>query len=506
MNVVFRVDASIKIGSGHVMRCLTLADELQRYGANIVFICRELIGHMIDLIEKKGYEVVRLPTPLKKKPCQKDDVEHAWLLELSWEQDAIESLKALNGCYQEWLIIDHYGLDYRWSYLLRPMVKNIMVIDDLADRVHDCDILLDQNLYHAMESRYNNLTPTNCQKLLGPYYALLRPEFNLYRNNLCKKNGQIKRILVFFGGMDLTNMTEKALEALLKIENRQFAVDVVVGSCNPYKEKIKFICETHYKFNYYCQVDDIASLMFQADFSIGAGGTTTWERCALGLPGVVVSIAKNQLELATYAAEIGISFLLGDEYSTSSETIETAVRTFLLSPYNLLGYSNRCLEIVDAKGVQRVARAIMPKKITMRLASLEDSNAMFEWRNSEETRKHSFSQKKISRNSHNKWLINCLNRADCIILIGDMNSEPIGVVRYDISAGEALISIYLVPGNYGQSIGTELLKSSKQWLKENKPSIQIINAHILPDNLASKKVFEQAGYDIHYIAYRDDIT
>ena len=200
------------------------------------------------------------------------DLAHAAWLGVPWQQDATETLAALGETQPAWLIVDHYALDLRWESILRPRVGKIMVIDDLADRPHDCELLLDQNLYQDMETRYDPLVPATCAKLLGPKYALLRPEFAQARKNLRQRDGQVMRILVFFGGVDPTNETAKAIHALASIADRQFAVDVVVGSGNPHKQQIENLCAEHEGFHYHCQVDNMAELMAAADLAIGAGG------------------------------------------------------------------------------------------------------------------------------------------------------------------------------------------------------------------------------------------
>ncbi len=177
MKIVFRVDASLQIGSGHIMRCLTLADELVRRGADIIFVCRERLGNLINLIEAKRYQVIRLPQAQVEYIATTDDLYHAEWLGVSWEQDASDTIAVLGDEKPEWLVIDHYAIDRRWEQKLRPHVGKIMVIDDLADRPHDCDLILDQNLYQEMDKRYVNNVPESCQKLFGPKFALLRPEF-----------------------------------------------------------------------------------------------------------------------------------------------------------------------------------------------------------------------------------------------------------------------------------------------------------------------------------------
>lgn len=327
---VIRVDASFLIGSGHVMRCLTLADELRQQGSDVAFVCREHAGNLIALIEGKGYPVMHLQQ-LNGYVSKPDDLIHAEWLGVSWQQDALETINALGNTQPQWLIVDHYALDHRWEKELRPYADKIMVIDDLADRPHDCDLLLDQNLYLSMETRYENLVPGNCRKLLGPKYALLRPEFSAARKSLPQRDGHVRRILVFFGGVDPTNETEKALHALISIFDQlvEVEVDVVVGGRNTHKEQIQNICATHEGFHYHCQVDNMAELMAAADLAIGAGGSTTWERCSLALPSITMIIAYNQRETTAAVAAAGAALNLGWYENVNEEVLAAAVSSLL---------------------------------------------------------------------------------------------------------------------------------------------------------------------------------
>lgn len=329
MTIIFRADASRQIGSGHVMRCLTLADELKLRGVEVMFVCREHTGHLVSLIEGKGYQVVRLRQPDAEYVTVPEDVAHAKWLGVSWQQDAAETIAALGGAHPQWLIIDHYAIDRRWEGKLRSHADKIMVIDDLADRPHDCDLLLDQNLYQSMDTRYENLVPENCKKLLGPNFALLRSEFVAARKSLRQRSGEIKRVLVFFGGVDPTNETEKALQALVSVTHQQFDVDIVVGCGNLNKERIQDICSVHERFHYHCQIDNMAELMASADLAIGAGGTATWERCYLGLPSVSVVIAENQHDTTKAVAAEGATLCLGYCNMVMKEDIAEALRQLL---------------------------------------------------------------------------------------------------------------------------------------------------------------------------------
>lgn len=349
MTIIFRVDASLQIGSGHVMRCLTLADELRLRGADVRFVCREHPGNLNDLIEAKGYLVTRLPRVDFAFVESSEDLAHMRWLGVAWQQDAAETTAAVGDTLPQWLIIDHYAIDRRWEEMLRPYVGKIMVIDDLADRAHDCELLLDQNLYQDMETRYDNLVPLACQKLLGPRYVLLRPEFAVARKSLRPRSGEIKRVLVFFGGVDPSNETGKTLQAVAGIDNRQFDVDVVVGGRNLHKEQINKICAANDGFHYHCQVDNMAELMAASDLAIGAGGATTWERCFLGLPSIVLVLAKNQKQAAEYLATLEILILLGDARKVSPKDIADAIGLFAKKQQLLFRLSHNSSELFDGK-------------------------------------------------------------------------------------------------------------------------------------------------------------
>jgi len=338
MKVVIRSDSSLQIGSGHVMRCLTLADELRQRGDTILFICREHPGNLIGLVEGKGYPVKRLPIEHVAKP---EETVHSEWLGTSWEQDAAVTIAVVGGTNPQWLIVDHYALDRRWEEKFRTYVNRIMVIDDLADRPHDCDLLLDQNLYKNMESRYYDLVPVNCKKLLGPKYALLRPEFIEARRNLRERDGRVRHMLIFFGGSDPTNETAKALEAFRSLNRQEIAVDVVVGSLNVRWEEIKSLCTSMRNTIFHRQISNMAELMVLADLAIGAGGGTTWERCAVGLPSIVLTIAENQEATTAVVARTGVLWYLGRSTNVTIEHLAKAIRRALNNPLMLKEMSEK---------------------------------------------------------------------------------------------------------------------------------------------------------------------
>ncbi|WP_332697658.1 UDP-2,4-diacetamido-2,4,6-trideoxy-beta-L-altropyranose hydrolase [Halalkalibacter lacteus] len=362
MKVYFRTDASIDIGTGHVMRCLTLAEELRSKGADVKFICRNHKGNCHQYIKQKGFFVFSLPDPIKITFKTDPNIKHSNWLGVNWETDVNQTKEIFNKYgTSDWLIIDHYAIDENWEKEIRSFVKKIMVIDDLADRPHDCDLLLDQNLVENWKTRYISLVPNYCKTLLGSKYAVLRPEFRIFREKVKVKKGHIHTIFISLGGTDPTNETAKAIKAieLLIQDNGSLTVDVVIGGTNLQKEQIKELCSSIPNVNYLLQVNNVASLMHKADIAIGAGGSTTWERCCLGLPSVVITVAENQRSLTKKVEELGGLIYLGEHTDVSAYDIyETLCRLFK-EPETIRGMSERAMQLVDGKGIYRVMNMIL---------------------------------------------------------------------------------------------------------------------------------------------------
>lgn len=320
--VFIRADASVGIGSGHIMRCLTLADELKDLGAEAEFICRTLPGDLCDFVESKGYRVHRLELAPERDAEETAGVLQRYAADGEGSGDKGERKMAAYRNAPVTLIVDHYGLDAEWESQIRPFAGRIAVIDDLADRRHDCDLLLDQNLHEGLERRYQALVPPSCRLFLGPAHALLRPEFTRAREALPERDGAIRRVLVFFGGSDPTGETAKAIEAIRAWNRPDTAVDVVVGGSNPRRAELERVSHEVPGVRFHCQVDNMAELMAKADVALGAGGSTSWERCYLGLPAGIVAVADNQLSPTEALAQTGAIRNLGwHEQVTASDML-----------------------------------------------------------------------------------------------------------------------------------------------------------------------------------------
>lgn len=356
--VVFRADSSHDIGSGHVMRCLTLASALQERGVETSFICREHDGNLIDMIEKKGIPVYRLPPPDIGFIVDTSPAHAAWL-GASCEDDASQTIDSIKNTdlQPDWLVIDHYAIDDRWENSLRNLVKRIMVIDDLADRNHECDLLLDQNIADKMYERYIEKVSDNCVMLLGPEYALLQPDYAKLHSSVNPRVGSIKRIFIFFGSTDEFNMTGKSLHAFLSLERTDIDVDVVVSDDSPYIKDIRVLADKYTNIHLYRKLPTLASLMMKADLCIGAAGATSWERLCMGLPSLVITIANNQLAIAKSLDDLRLVKLLGHYDNIEQSSIKRELAELLEDKLNN-NWSISCQKVVDGKGVSRVINAI----------------------------------------------------------------------------------------------------------------------------------------------------
>lgn len=367
MRVTIRVDASIDIGTGHVMRCLTLADELVRQGHQCSFVCRAHSGHLGSLIEAKGFDVSLLgfvPT-IESVPEESSVNAHAEWLGVSWQQDARQTYQLLMQSKTDWLVVDHYALDARWEKFVAPTVKHIMVIDDMADRQHHCSVLLDQNLGRQPQD-YDGLVPEDTLRLIGLDYALLRPEFSQLRDASLnrRKHPSIKRILVTLGGIDRANVTGQVLAALERTSlPRDTKLDIILGNSSPALRQVQDQARLlPFNATVTVNVNDMAERMCLADVSIGAAGSTSWERCCLGLPAIVLVLAQNQVAAAQALKALGVSIVL-NEGEDLAETLEGLLQEEHAAD-TLEVMSKTGARLVDGMGCQRLINELIGRSGT----------------------------------------------------------------------------------------------------------------------------------------------
>ena len=342
-NIIFiRVDSSTKIGYGHFMRCMALADTLQK-NFEINFITRSLEGSLISDIQKKGFGIFQFYSN-SEKINEKNDA-----------QKTISLIKKHSGS-KNILIVDNYQLSKKWETDVKPFVHKLIVIDDLPNRSHNCDLLIDQNLHTKVNGLYKGLIPPNCVKLIGPKFSMIRKEFRMMRKSVKPRTFPIKKILVSFGGSDTENQTLIALNSIKKM-NGKINVDVVVGKANKTKKTLKIFCNKNKHFTYHEQIDNIADLMLSSDLSIGSSGSTTWERCCLGLPAIVSISSNDQRDIANSLSRKKCIINLGDVKKLKETNYLKAIIN--IKKNDLRTMSKNSLRLVDGNGTQRILKHIL---------------------------------------------------------------------------------------------------------------------------------------------------
>jgi UDP-2,4-diacetamido-2,4,6-trideoxy-beta-L-altropyranose hydrolase len=473
--IVFRVDASSQLGGGHVVRCATLAQALVQRGAEVSFLCRPLPGHFCDWLEEAGFPVYRMQATAA-----------------SLADDLAETRAALSPLGPvDWLVVDHYGLDALWEGALRPIVEQVMVIDDKADRPHYCDILLDQNYIRDAATRYDGLVPASCRKLLGPRYALLREEFRVARQSLRVRDGKVRRLLICFGATDPAGHTLATLQAVSRNADAYERIDVVTSSQNPRAAELREQCAALANVCFHCPVEDFATLLEAADLALGAGGTMNWERACLALPTIAFGIADNQEPILASLIQDGV--VLGQALMPVPDPNSMAAWLAVAAgnPNLLQGLSARSAALVDGEGADRVVDVLVPTKLSFRPVTLADSKNLFAWRNSPEASGASVSGGVPDYAAHEAWLKVTLADDSRILLLIEARQQPVGIVRFDCTGDEATISIYRVPSS-GAACG--LVRQATEWLRRNRPDVRRIVANVLPGNSASLAAFRAAGY------------
>jgi len=368
MNIVFRVDASIEMGIGHVMRCLTLADALRDKGAQCHFVCREHPGHLIDLIIDQGHQAYLLPL------CQTDNyaddgqtessqLAHAHWLGCDWPTDVRQTVDNIGHLKADWLIVDHYALDEHWEQQLRPFCNKIMVIDDLADRHHDCVLLLDQT-FGRLAKDYERLVSAGCTILTGAKYALLRPEFAELRDYSLtrRKTGQFKNLLISMGGVDKDNATGVVLRSLKKTcLPKKCHITVVMGVNSPWLEDVKSCAEAlPWQVEVKVNIKNMAQIMADSDLAIGAAGSTSWERCCLGVPTLMIVLADNQEVIASALQGHGAATTLGKlSKKCILKNMESVLIKILNDIDNIKKMSIAASDITNGRGVYWVVDTVL---------------------------------------------------------------------------------------------------------------------------------------------------
>ena len=482
------------------MRCRTLARQLRLQGAEVLFLCRRQPGDLIALL-KQEFRVLALPKQLliSCKGLDGPELYGAWL-GCSQDQDAVDCLTALASAgvqSADWLVTDHYGLDASWEVQLINALAGVkgtpklMVIDDLADRPHQADLLLDQNFFgETTDQRYGALLPPQCRQLLGPHYALLGPEY-AQLHPLVPKRTELRRVLVFFGGVDPDNLTGRTLEALMDPDLAHLAVDVVIGRQSPHRQAVADWVGQRPLTTLHSPLQSLAGLIARADLAIGAGGATTWERACLKLPSLVVAIAANQVPFSEALHHAGHLQLLGEAATVSTEQIRSALLALIAHPVP----QDAGGHLTDGLGASRLAVAMLGPQaaISLRPAVAADQALLLRWANDHQVRARSFSPDLISSSAHQNWLLKGLADPNRLLFIATAaDGCPIGQILFDrqpltTQCGSTEASVDLSMDRCAQGFGltADLVRLGLQLMEQTWGT---------RSNLGSNACFSRAGF------------
>lgn len=504
MKIAFRTDASLQIGTGHVMRCITLAEALRERGAHCRFICRDFLGNLFDRIRQSGFEVFPLPADdhndLDESASDQQATAHYHWLGADYKTDAAQTIASLKDFRPDWLIVDHYALDRRWQADLRPYCEKIMVIDDLADRLHDCDLLLDQNLIANQDHRYECLVPTNCARLLGPAYALLQPSYAELHPRTPPRMGSVQNILVSLGGSDRQNVSGRIIDGFLMLDRLDIALDVVVNPSSSFLAELRGKVMKYDNVTLHEGLPCLAELMLKADLAIGAGGTTSWERICLGLPTLVVTLAENQKLIAEELDLQGLVRWLGDESMVTESTLAEELAKLISDQNWRQDCSSRCLALLDGRGVARVADIIFLKPttaLTVRPALLEDEPLLQAWASNSFVGKNSQRTDSVDMDADRLWFFKRLRNPDFyqIFILQTERGFPIGQVCFERRDGAWDISYSLAPEARRRDMSAPLLQAAIREFRQARKNM-LVFGRVTIVNSAYKRVSDSFGFQL----------
>jgi len=496
MIIVFRTDSSYIIGAGHVMRCLTLAETFYHKGATVVFICRETDGNLNDLILERGFTVKHFPASSvehhSETPLARDD----WKVDAEHTNAAIMAI----GGKVDWLVVDHYALGKNWECAVYESVDRIMVIDDLADREHECDLLLDQNLVPDMHIRYSVKVPVACNRLLGPEYSLLQPIYTEIRASIQPRGKKITNLFIFFGGADRANLAGRSIAAFLSLDRPDIHVDVVVSSNSQYVQAIEREVVQHKNIVLHKDLPTLAPLMAKADLAIGACGATSWERLCLGLPTLVVTLAENQRPVAEELNKRGLVYWLGHQEEVDESSIRDSLARLVKQGFDEV-CSRRCLDTVEGNGTSKVCAAMTVNDATslnVRYAQLEDELVLLEWANDLTTRQNAFSQGQISMATHNVWFNDHLCNTDgChFYIVETQDGVALGQVRFERHDQSWEVHFSVSPIFRGRGLGRRILEAALSKFRGIGVTCTVVFGQVKSGNRPSCRVFESMGFEI----------
>lgn len=350
-HLVIRADASATMGTGHLMRCLAVAQEWRARGGTVTLVTVCAMDALLDRFAVEGVEIIRLG---KTYP---DDADWAIMR------------RVLHEYADAWVILDGYHFDARYQQDVLSTRHRLAVVDDNAHLPeYFANVILNQNI-HASElaDRYGP-SPV---LLLGPRYALLRREFSGHDPAARDHPGVASRVLVSFGGSDPGNVTQKVLAALADVKVPGLEVVVLLGAANARAEAVRAAVHRA-RFSVHVERDsrNVAEWMAWAHIAVAAAGSTTWELAYMGVPSILITVAENQRYLARRASAAGIAQWAGEGHELTPEDLAQAIRTLCEDQTRRIEMSRRSRDLIDGRGAARFLDVLSERTSEKRKAVL----------------------------------------------------------------------------------------------------------------------------------------
>ncbi len=523
MKVAIRVDASAEIGTGHLRRCLALAGQLICLGAEVVLVCRSLDNVASSVLSGSEFPVLWLSVPNPDEPeylagSSAAEPPHVAWARAPWQRDAWETIEALHAFTPDWVVVDHYAFDSSWHDQIRKnLACRIAVIDDLADRGLTADLLIDHNWATDHKVKYvDRVLPVPEGKLRilgGPRYALLASGYrNAPRYAFCS---EVRSLGIFMGGTDPAAASAQVLAVCREDAGFAGTVEIVSTSANPHLADLRDVCARYPDTVLTLDEPSLAAFFARHDLQIGAGGGATWERCCIGVPSVVLTLAKNQLVVTSALAGMGALKQAGLAISRvhdagdgqSVDTLATVLRQVLDDSGLRYHMSRTAAILVDGRGAERVALCLLGETLHVRRAVVSDAHMLHGWRNDPSVRAVSLQTDEIAYEDHENWMRQVIGDPSRVLLVGQIGDRAVGCIRFDDADSDTTkVSLYLDPAVQGLGIGARLLVSGERFMASRASRPFTVLADVVFGNIASQALFAACGYQGGLLRYQKQVN
>ena len=470
--LLIRADASVAMGTGHVMRCLALAQAWQDSGGKSVFAMAGSTPAIETRLKVEGIEIEQLTA------------------RAGTAEDAQETLHIASKKNAKWIVLDGYQFGSVHQSAIKTAGFKLLFIDDYVHaETYSADLVLNQNV-QASPDLYSN-RDSSTQLLLGPRYAMLRREFRSWRNMRREIPAAGRKVLITMGGSDPDNLTAKAIEAIQKLSGLSLETMVLVGGSNPHLRSVEGLIQNE-SMRLITDSTCVSELMAWADVAVIGAGTTFWETCFLGLPGILLVVAENQRGVAAAAGKMGVAWSLGNGADVSACALAEKLTQLLNSGETRKSQSEKGRKLVDGRGANRVVTFLSDLQLRRTVES--DCEIFWEWANDPEARAASFNGKMISWEDHAKWFRGKLGDPEAVFYTAaNTDGLPVGEIRYQIKGKRAVLSVSLGARFRGSGWGGKILAVGTERIFQDS-EIDFIDAYVKPTNEVSLKLFASAGF------------